>query len=62
VQRKLQLLTQHRFLHAAAGALGALLLFSFPALATDYPTFHFDNARDGWNDRETVLTRQMRAA
>ena len=27
------------------------------AQAADYTTYHYDNARDGWNDRETVLTQ-----
>jgi hypothetical protein len=34
-------------------ALGAcLFVWSSPARATDYPTFHWDNARDGWNPGE----------
>jgi hypothetical protein len=41
-----------------AGALLALLLLCPRfASATDYTTYHFDNARDGWNDAEVALTQ-----
>jgi hypothetical protein len=41
-----------------AGALVALLLLcSRFAFATGYTTYHFDNARDGWNRSEFALTQ-----
>ncbi|MDQ2865696.1 MAG: hypothetical protein M3R51_05670 [Candidatus Eremiobacteraeota bacterium] len=45
-------------LGACSFALAALLVAStLNAASADYTTFHFDNARDGWNDRETALNQ-----
>ena len=42
-------------LHAAGLFLAWFLVCCHPAHATNYTTFHFDNARDGWNNKETRL-------
>ena len=35
--------------------MACLLVYCFPVHATEYTTFHFNNARDGWNNQETQL-------
>jgi hypothetical protein len=46
--------------HALRYAAAWLILLGTPlhaAAAANYVTYHYDNARNGWNDRETVLNQ-----
>ncbi len=45
----------HRFSVSAVALLVYAIAFVAPVGATNYTTFHFDNARDGWNNAESVL-------